>query len=155
MVNLNKKHWDWKTRFYNIRHWIIRRCTDNKIKERNIYWWRWITVCDEWKDYKNFKKDMFDKYNDFVKIHWEKDTTLDRIDVNWNYCKENCKRATRKEQANNRRNSKVIEYNWKKYNSIQLLCDDMWLSWKSWMIKQRLKRWWSIEDALFLEKKYH
>lgn len=38
--------------------------------------------------------------------NWEKDTTIDRIDVNGNYCKENCRRATMKEQGQNRRNNK-------------------------------------------------
>ena len=38
---------------------------------------------------------------------WEKDTTIDRIDWNWNYCKENCRWATYKEQYLNQEKHKV------------------------------------------------
>ena len=45
---------------------------------------------------------MWVSYKNHVDEYWEKDTTLDRIDVNWNYCKENCRSATRMEQMHNR-----------------------------------------------------
>lgn len=101
---LHTKHSDCKTRFYKIRWWMLSRCRNKKWNRRMRYWWRWITVCDRWKDYKNFKKDMFDKYNEFVKIHWERNTTIDRINNNKWYYKKNCRRATYKEQANNKGN---------------------------------------------------
>lgn len=93
-----------KDRIY--RTWINmrERCSNPKDKSYSRYWWRWIIVCDRWKDsFENFYKDMWQSYELHVKQYWEKDTQIDRIDVNWNYCKENCRRATRKEQSMNKR----------------------------------------------------
>lgn len=45
---------------------------------------------------------MWESYEAHVKEYWEKDTTIDRIDVNWDYCKDNCRWATYKEQFENR-----------------------------------------------------
>ena len=46
---------------------------------------------------------MAESYEKHVDEYGEANTTLDRIDVNWNYCKENCRWATYLEQAENTR----------------------------------------------------
>lgn len=46
--------------------------------------------------------------------------TLDRIDVNGGYTKENCRWATPKEQATNRRNTIWAEYEGEKYSALEL-----------------------------------
>ena len=87
-----------RTRMYRIWAGMISRCYNSNVQHYPDYGGRGIGVSDEWKnDFMVFYKDMKDTYNDTLQI--------DRIDVNGNYCKENCKWSTYKEQSRNRRNS--------------------------------------------------
>lgn len=62
---------------------------------------------------------MYPSYIEHLNKYWEMDTTIDRIDNNWDYCKENCKWATRIEQNNNRRDNSYVEIDWIRYNTHQ------------------------------------
>ena len=106
--------WNWKNRFSRIYQWIRRRCKNPNDLAFPLYWWRWIQI--EWNNIKEFYDDMYNSYVEHCKQFWEKNTTIDRIDVNWNYNKENCRRANRKVQQNNRTNNSHITIEWVQYN---------------------------------------
>lgn len=145
-----RKHWESRTMFYKRWNNIIFRCYCKSNWSYKYYWARWITVCDERHNYEKFKEDMYDSYIDHCNKYWEKNTSLDRINVDGNYCKENCKWVTRKEQWNNKRNNNVIYIEWKKYSSISEAARAFWVSWST--VWRRMKSWNLTKESLDLHK---
>lgn len=105
------RHGDKGTRFYRIWEGIINRCENPTATSYERYGGRNIKVCDSWKKYINFKKDMYNSYIKHCQEFGEDNTSIDRIEVNGNYECNNCKWATMKEQCNNRRNNLYIKIN--------------------------------------------
>lgn len=109
--NPRYKHGMKGTRIYNIWKGIKVRCYNkNRIYYKN-YGGRGIIVCDRWlNSFENFYEDMSLSYISHCKKHGEVDTTIDRINNDGNYEKDNCKWSTKLEQSINSRNTKKIEY---------------------------------------------
>jgi hypothetical protein len=85
---------------------MIQRCTNPSAHCYDRYGGSGITVCERWKDFANFLEDMGLKPSP--------DRTLDRIDPHKGYCPENCRWATPKEQARNRKDAVWVEVNGEK-----------------------------------------
>jgi len=115
------------------------RCYREKHMHYDNYGGRGITVCDEWKDnYISFARWAYNNgYQDGLSI--------DRIDNNGNYEPSNCRWATDKEQNNNTRNNRIVEYQGKQY-TVSQLAEFAGLSVST--IFQRIYKGWDINDVV-------
>lgn len=133
------KHGFYKNRLYTTWLSMKERCYNEKDMHFKNYGGRGIKICDEWRF-------CFDGFKEWAfKNGYKKTLTIDRIDVNGNYCPENCRWSTKKEQSRNRRNNKIIEYNGERH------CHTEWeeiLGFNRSTIYNRLKANWSIEKII-------
>lgn len=97
-------HGMYKTRFYRIWHGIITRCCDSSDHNYKYYGARGIKLCDRWRNsFVEFKNDLYESYLKHCMEFGEKDTSLDRYpNPAGNYCPENVRWATDKEQGVNK-----------------------------------------------------
>lgn len=126
------------TRLYGIWSRMKRRCLNPKDDHYRNYGARGIGICIEWLAFEPFK--------DWALSNgYEENLTIDRIDVNGNYCPENCRWVDIKTQENNKRNNHLIEYDGQTHNLTE------WaelIGIERHVLYQRLRKGWSIEKAL-------
>lgn len=128
------------TRLDNAYQSIIKRCYDENNPAYKDYGGRGIVMCDEWLNDKTkfFKWAVANGYADNL--------TIDRIDNDKGYSPDNCRWATMKEQANNRRSNHYVFYDGEIY-TLKELAEKYNINYDK--LKQRInKLHWSIEKAL-------
>ena len=120
------------------RSWqsMRQRCSNPARASYPYYGGRGIKVCERWNSFDNFLKDMGERPDGM----W-----IDRIDGNGDYCPENCRWSTPKEQCRNRSSNRVITHNgqsrlmveWSELKGIPLRT-----------LSRRINDGWPIERAL-------
>ncbi len=118
---------------------MIRRCHEAGATGFKNYGGRGISVCDRWRGPDGFTHFLADLGNRPLGHE------LDRKDNDGNYCPENCRWATSKEQAQNRRDTVLIEFQGR------LQCLAAWadeLGFNRSTLAYRIASGWPIERAL-------
>lgn len=135
-VSANITHGMAKSRTYNTWANMLQRCVNPLSTSYINYGKLGISVCQRWYSFDEFLADMGER---------PAGTSLDRIDSQGNYEPSNCRWATRKEQANNKRSNRCIEYagivknvsQWADFAKIEYST-----------LYSRIKKGWDIERAL-------
>lgn len=131
-----KTHGKTGTRAHSIWMKMLDRCRNPNTIHYARYGGRGIQVCERWNRFENF---LFDMGNP------TEQQTLERINNDGNYEPSNCRWATRKEQANNRSNNKLLTLNGESKTVSQWAEQ---LGMKPQVLDSRLKRGWTVEEAL-------
>jgi hypothetical protein len=126
-----------KSPIYQVWRDMLKRCYKDDSKVYEGYGSRGIIVCDSWHKFEDFYKDMGDP--PFVAA------SLDRIDNNGDYTKENCRWATTKQQSDNRNNTLWLTYKGETKTSSQWALQ---LGIPSYTIRNRIRCGWDA-DRIF------
>ena len=138
-LKLTKKATWYSKRLRAIYTGMLCRCNNPKHHTYPNYGGRGIKVCDEWHDFSKFKEWV-------IKTRPQEDYTVERIDVDGDYCPSNCTWIPLGEQARNRRTNVIIEYNGEKHILVEW-CEILNLNYN--LIHNRIhKLGWSFEQAI-------
>ena len=95
---MNRTHGKSKTRTYKIWAGMVQRCTNENVSCFDIYGARGITVAPEWRSFESFLADMGERPDGM---------SIERIDNDKGYSKDNCRWATSEAQSQNRRSNRL------------------------------------------------
>ena len=128
-----------QNRLKKIYFGMIYRCYNPNASGYYKYGGRGIKVCDEWLgNYELFETWAYQNGYDL-------NLSIDRIDVNGDYTPKNCRWATMKKQANNKRTTRWVEYNGEKMSASEF-AEVIGLSYCT--VYSRMRRGWSIQRII-------
>lgn len=123
---------------WNVWYAMKQRCYFPKNCSYQFYGQRGITVCEEWMD-----SGVFIEWA--LNNGWQEGMQIDRIDVDGNYCPENCRFVTPTENSRNRTNNSMVFYK-DKWITIAELSELSGID--RCKLAYRLKHGWTIDEAL-------
>ena len=121
---------------------MIGRCYDPNNNRYYAYGERGIKICEEW-----ISEGGLDRFYEWALNNgYEEGLTIDRINFNEDYSPQNCRWATRLEQANNKRNNIIITFNGET-DTLPNHCRKQGLDYHAVFLRI-YRRHWPIERAL-------
>lgn len=139
----HRTHGQRHTKLYGVWLTMKQRCGNPNVDSFCYYGAEGKTVCEEWQTFENFSKWA-------IASGYTEGLTIERVDGTKGYFPDNCKWATPKEQANNKRNNHLITYNGKT-QTMAKWADEYGLPYGT--LKNRIYKGWSIEKALTTKKR--
>lgn len=134
-----KTHGMSRTRLYKEWRRMKERCSLKTADNYEDYGGRGITVCPEWRD-------SFETFLNWSMANgYQDDLTIERIDNDGPYSPENCRWATKEEQANNKRNNRLITFNGRTQTLAQWARE---IGIRRDTLRKRLESGWSLDRAL-------
>jgi len=133
---VNKTHGMSYTRIYSVWVNMMARCNNPKHPDYHNYGGRGISVCQSWHDFKIFYLDMGST---------PEGMSIDRIDNDSGYSKDNCRWASAIEQGRNGRHNRYITHEGER------LCLSEWcdrLGGSPYLVSDRLRLGWTEEAAV-------
>jgi hypothetical protein len=116
---------------------MFDRCRNPRVHNYHRYGGRGITVCERWSNYPAFLEDMGRRPSNLHRI--------ERINNDGHYTPENCRWATRSEQARNRRSNHRLTFNGRTLTMIEWSEE---LGLPLFTLCRRIYQGWSVERAL-------
>jgi hypothetical protein len=135
--NLNKTHGMCQSTEYRIWSNMLSRCTNPNVGCYERYGGKGITVSEDWKAFEQFYADMGER---------PKGKTLDRIDSDGPYSKENCRWATIAEQNRNTRRTQLVTYDGRTM-CLKDWAEELQMPYKTLHKRIRVQKW-PVEKAM-------
>lgn len=119
----------------------MKGCTGSPThQDYHHYGGRGISMCDQWKN------DFYSFYTWSIEHGWEPGLEIDRLDVDGNYCPENCRFTDRSGQMRNTRRTRMLTYSGKTQSVLEWAEE---IGIKPETLRCRLDQYgWSVEKAL-------
>lgn len=132
-------HGQSRSRLYHIWQGMKGRCLNSENRDYPKYGGRGIKVFEEWRK-------SFETFRDWAIANgYRSDLSIDRIDVNGDYCPQNCRWATANEQCNNRRKTIFLLYGGRK-QSLSEWSHETGIKYVT--LRKRFEKGWPTEKIL-------